>query len=653
MNFQYQKNRPVLLLAPDAFVTINQNIDLPVCRDCGASSLIVDLITRLNVNLSLESNPGTASFDLAVPKHNSSQVYENGKLNIPLMSEVQIFIKGRFLDDSGQPQYYLVFWGLITSIEKSYSDGFYSMHVSCEDMLKWWDISKIITSDSALNSLNVGSPFRALSNVYSNLTGPEIIYALSLAMFKDLVGVDAPLIGNTDTVRKIVATNAKSYATAMEYWRNRFGSITDQSMKILGLDNRRKSAIKNAIEKNKVDNEVIFKTKTFTPISLSGGTFGSPSESLPLYAEISGGQDPFNLGIRSPLEVANEVKNRINFEFFMDTGGIITFKPPYYNLNTKSLNEYKISSLDLLSYSITHNLDNIYTRVDIEGAFMHDSNSVKKPSIFYIDTEKAKTYGIKQNKVSYNYVRDVQNLFYLAVSELNRLNTKEYTANIEIAGRPELKLGIPIYLEEEDVYCYVRTISHDFSFGQSFTTTLGVDTLRRKVSTSERYLVFSENKDQKKTAIVSQIQNVLGSDTSSIEALFIQYKNQKGLVQNTFREYLAKNSQDLDNFIKFVRDKQNKENKPELNTAQSTLSRVDSIIDTANLNVSTIISDKKPKNLSDPYFTISDSNGYDLVPGFAYGYNITSIDIEAKVEAIILENSAVSQNAQNISTNSI
>jgi len=55
------------------------------------------------------------------------------------------------------------------------------------------------------------------------------------------------------------------------------------------------------------------------------------------------------------------------------------------------------------------------------------------------------------------------------------------TGSVTIPGRPEMRLGYPIYMEHRDSFHYVRSINHSFDYGGSFTTTLSLQTERRKV----------------------------------------------------------------------------------------------------------------------------------------------------------------------------
>lgn len=644
MKFGYKVNKPVLLLAPDAIITLNQSIGLPVCRDCGASSNIIDLVTRLNVNLSVDSNPGTASFDLAIPKHSNSQVYEQGKINIPLMSEVQIFIKGRYLDKDNQPSYYQVFWGLVTSVEFNYSDGFYSVHVSCEDMLKWWSITKILETDSVLNSLNTKGTFRALGNNYSYLTAPEIIYALSLAMFEDIPLVEQAPVGSPDFIRQSIVSQDAVYENALTYWRNRFKSLAaseGKNLKITGLDynGARSKAIKDAILNKVAISNDSFKVKSRVPLgNRSAESFfqNAVVESLPLYQELSSSTSPMSAGVRTALEIANDVKERINYEFFMDTGGVITFKPPYYNAQSKEFETngnkiYTISDIDLISYSLSHNLDNIYSRIDIEGSYIRDTNAGgSKPSVFYIDPDRAKLYGIKQQRVSVNFLNNNEALYNYAVAELNRLNCKEYTGSIEIAGRPELKLGMPIFLECENIYLYVKGITHQFDFGQSFTTSLTVEAVRRYSPKSNngklQYVTYTAKglDKAKRDAELKKLLSTKGIESKEIENLFVQFKASNASVkQKNVNEFISStDAVTMVEFVKFVENKAQTSKSVPISTVATALAPLSNAIKTSEIGFTESLVPNPPSSSNSVYFRKYDKSGYELVLGFAYGFNL-------------------------------
>jgi len=684
MKFGYKINRPVLLLAPDAVLTINQNTAVSVTRDAkNYSHNLVDIVTRMTVNLNLEGGQGSASIDLAIPRHASSSLYGAGKINIDLMSEVHIYMKGRFLGNEEKPQYYRVFWGLVTNVEESYSDGFYSVHLSCQDMLKWWDLSRVITQDSVLNSVYTSSPYRALAQIYSYLTAPEIIYALSLAMFSDEALVVNPLLGTPVLTQETLSRQATVYESSLAYWRKRFSNLK-VGLSIVGISGKdieqadkifngkpetkptpvqqRLAAIKAAItgkDNDKTTFETFFKPlKDIRMLTKPDGKFLDPTQiALPLFNEVSGQLDPFNLGVKSPLEVAQEVKSRINYEFFMAAGVVFTLKPPYYNLksadfdNKNKLNNeesvYVINDMDLLSYTISHNLDQIYTRINLEGSFTADQGVSNRPSTFYIDPEKSRKYGIKDISKSFNFIRDTDTLNYFAVAELNHINKKEYTGSITIAGRPELKLGMPVYLQCEDIYAYIVSINHDFDFGQSFTTTLGVECIRRRVDTATKYLqldVKPSNSIQDAETIKGAFlnNNEASSALSSLQEYFIKAKPNNTNIKNLkwedkFRDNFTKfltelqlNDTTSPIFIAVIQDwlKQSSSSAPAQEAQPDytkAIKKVDSLISSfSSFNTKKVDSLEKEK----PGFRYTDDKGFELILGFDYGLSIPVTGIQ-------------------------
>ena len=643
MKFGYSKDRPVLLLAPDAVLTLNQNVRLPICKQCGASSNIVDLVTRISVSASVDNSPGSATFDLTIPKHSSSQVYEQGKLSIPLLSEVEIFMKGRFLDNTGNPQYYRVFWGLVMSTEYTYSDGSYTIHVSCDDMLRWWDISKVITQDSLLNSVyNTRQPFRALSNVYSYLKPNEIIYALSVAMFEDNISILEANLGNPDLVSNVYVTESFVYESALQYWKARFATLSEPgNLSIFGnndIDPKRKKAIYNAI-RGVAQAEVLYNAAASgtavekdlasldsTKTSIQDATF---LDTAVLFNEYSGGFDSTQLGTKSPLEVAKEVADRINFEFFMDTGGTITFKPALYNMPTKNDKAYRISDLDLISYTIRHNFENIYTRIDLNGSFTMDQGLQNKPSTFYIDPQKSKQYGIKLIQKDLNYIKNVDTLRIAAVYELNRLNTKEYTGTITIAGRPEIRLGTPIFLECENLYAYVTDITHEFDFGQSFTTTLTISAIRRSGKRADgtnppSYILIKNTKTTATKATEAQkgLEDYLKRSNNTA----ITSETELGLFKKVFGENadplnVAGNKANFEASLK-TKIAEEPKNKQAYETLQTKLIKMNNFITAATTTFEIQpVSDntKVQKKTGEGLFQVYDSDAYELVFGVSYG----------------------------------
>lgn len=131
--------KPVVVTAPDALVYINGESDILGCSKCRRKFDLSKYITSIQVDLNVESPPGSASINLSIPQHVVDEFYFEGNPLITPMMEVEIYGKGYFLVE-GVPQNYPIFWGLVTEVSNSYSSGEHTFSINCADILKWWEL---------------------------------------------------------------------------------------------------------------------------------------------------------------------------------------------------------------------------------------------------------------------------------------------------------------------------------------------------------------------------------------------------------------------------------------------------------------------------------------------------------------------------------
>ena len=116
------KQKKVTKLAPDAVVRINGKATIEICPKCKATINLSKYITSISSSLACNTTIGNAQFNIAMPRHGDDGVYmvRGGKVfGLELMDEVEIFIKGRFVNQNNDYNYYKVFWGVNGSSEHS------------------------------------------------------------------------------------------------------------------------------------------------------------------------------------------------------------------------------------------------------------------------------------------------------------------------------------------------------------------------------------------------------------------------------------------------------------------------------------------------------------------------------------------------------
>ena len=478
-------------IAPDVLIFINGD-DKLVDTDGNTFDIRND-ITSVNTSLDVESVPGTAGFTITLPDHivqrfTAERTFKETKRkfifrNLKLMSEVEIYFKGRFPkerdDGSLEYPYYPSFWGIITNIVENYNDGVNTIQVSCADILRWWQITNVTINPSAvanndeyLNSIGLansdkldylngktvindqGERVSIYGNIYAGKNIPEIILSLARISLKDMTPFRNALDAQFGTTDKIGAElTREAVEDIINYWAKRFEKI-GRNLRIFGFEQNDDGTLEI------VENDFL-KTMPF-----------------PLEA---GAPPTLDSSIRSKLDIANEVKDFVNHEFFLDVNGEIIFKPPFYNMNVITNRNSVIRDLDIIGTAFNQSEAEVITRVDVTGTWTEAYNNGREViKGIVIDQNLAKQFGLRVHLRDVRHLHTKEQCFNYAAGELCRLNALARQGTISIMGRPELRLGYPIYIPSQDAFYYVKGISHSFTFGGTFTTDLTLVAERRR-----------------------------------------------------------------------------------------------------------------------------------------------------------------------------
>lgn len=503
------RRKPYLRLAPDAYVFINQRLYVVICTDCGARRDLRSDISDITVTKDISGGPGSATITLVAPRHGTINEYyfRDGRCIIPEMSEVEIYMKGRFLGADLKPRYYPVFWGVATDVTADYSDGAHMINLSCEDMLYWLGIQTTNLRPTVTDAQFLGLPEQAagLTNRFSDMNIFDIVREMFRFSMADMLGP-----GNSKALNDMQGISGAHLPETspsnlkildyqmMNYWKARLSRLT-RSLKIMGLSGQ--LVVSN-------DKYVVAHDKPLPASSL--GEYSNEhmhwSEIKHLYLEdfpVLSGFFPYSqlAGVMSALEYSeriskldmiNQVKTLIGWEFYQDMNGECIFKPPFWNIDVTP--NYPVSWIedeDVRSMSLTSSAKGVQvTKLDVKGSLdvriLNTIGEVGRPHAFYIDFSLALQFGIKQQTKEANWLKRPRDLFVYAILETDRMNVGRDAGSVTICGRPELRLGYPVYIQSKDAYYYVNGITHSFSWsGKSFNTTLNLTAGRHKIRRKE------------------------------------------------------------------------------------------------------------------------------------------------------------------------
>lgn len=491
----YRPNRrPVYTTAPDCLVYVNGELSLPSGANPNRRVDLQPFINSVSVNAGIEGGSGSASLNLHIPAHHMNDLYSGGRLALTTMMEVKIYMKGHFTV-GGAPRFYPVFWGVVTSVNESYSAGEHTVSLSCSDMLHWWSIQQVNLHPSFLEARqNQQQNMNLTGNVFTGKNPFSVMHTLSRRVSGDSMNVQNSLVPGQH-FRSEANRGSGIPFSLQAYWALRLGRVAN-SLRMYGptgkvlrgdvldfvLDpSRFRRAGKSSLGS---ETEAAF----FDAFAQGNLNFAQITPFSKVFSQLGAVEISSNT-FETKMNLANMVKESIGYEFYMDVTGEIIFKPPFYNMDVRP--NYPVSWLrdvDIIDWNFAENEPDV-TFLEATGfRFANREAGLGaeiQPHASYVDYRLVQKYGWRPGSFSSEFVGSddfggPKALFYHLVDVLDRQNARVNNGTATIPLRPELRLGYPVYVEGRDAYYYVESLSHTFSYGSRCTTQVTLQARRQK-----------------------------------------------------------------------------------------------------------------------------------------------------------------------------
>jgi len=181
-------------------------------------------------------------------------------------------------------------------------------------------------------------------------------------------------------------------------------------------------------------------------------------------------------------DICYKVAEDCKFMFYADQKGHIWFRPQRFEnqhilCRPSENNPYIIDTASIESYGVVEDDNNIYTTVNVSFEPPFAMGELTETGMFtreYRDDVATLKYGVRILSVSNpiaSLKSDNAKVCY-AKSLLQRILSSKYQGQVTIIGRPELEVGHPVYIPCLNRVFFVETIEHNFTFGQTYLTTL-------------------------------------------------------------------------------------------------------------------------------------------------------------------------------------
>lgn len=639
--------RSVVTTSPDMVVFLNGEPVLPSKAHPNREIDIQPLVESVSVSLDKDSPPGTANISMSVPRHYREDFFVGGRSIFTFGMEVQIYMKGHFLV-GGAPRYYPVFWGLVTSVGENWSGGEQTVSLSCQDILWWWQ-NQHININPAYNFAQQSDTveMNLKGNYFAGMNPFNIVYTLSRHVYGDSLNANRFL----DQVQSEVTEEQRLAMNA--YWTKKWGRIT-HALKMFGtnaevIQGDLLSAARRTNPKpfrgrdSSVDNLETEKREPFefgesnlldiAPFNISAG-----SSQIDIYSS----------EFMSKLEVANTVADAIEYEFFMDSTGEIIFKPPFWNLDVRPNEPVSwIREIDVISQSFSENPPE-FTYLEGEGSFISNLelsvDSEVLPKAVYVDYELVRKYGWRPGNFSSEWIGAKKDgggakaMFFHLVNKMDEQRASIYEGSVSIPLRPELRLGYPVFLPHKDAYYYVKSISHNFTWGGQCTTDVTLEARRSRFYAPFKSWSFDATPPEPgDTASTDDIVTNLGLRPNDAETG--QPVGDENVIMAALDEDQGRRKED-DSVETFERERVGQELKTRRlvslrsqfgleSPARNYVYQIDpdkgdpenELVQLEGERVTVIDDSGQPRRVNAGRFPISDSRGYELVGVHQYGRN--------------------------------
>ena len=483
--------RPFITVAPDAYVSLQGETTVIGCGECLRKVNYNDYITQISTEASVDSPPGSATINLSIPDNDVNEFFSDGQFLIQPMMEVEIFAKGYYLI-GGFPQYYRIFWGIVSSVSKSWSNGTSSMTVSCKDILRWWELTNATTN---LAFLEAGGSSAGGYQLFQNQFSGQNPYATIAQLAKDAMGdffyTTGSFTSYTPEKGPEVPTIGGFMKDVMSYWQLKFANI-QTALVMFGTSGQAYSfsAVDGTVSPNQmletiIKEEVRSLKNNHSTVLLQT----NPKDVTTAKIEVAraGDVEFFQNETQSKLSLAMHARDQMGFEFYCDTTGDIIFKPPFYNLNVLPNKPVSwIQDFDIIDDQLTDSEAEVVTQVTSSGnAFggatdwgLNDEITTPRTGVY--DFHLLRRYGWRRADLQLEWAGNPRKLFFYLLDWMDRLNAKRQNGTISIPMRPELRMGFPVWVPKYDSFFYVQGIAHQYSVGGQATTTVTLTAKRSK-----------------------------------------------------------------------------------------------------------------------------------------------------------------------------
>lgn len=411
-----------------------------------------------------------------------------GRCMFKPMNKVVVLFSRRFKNEKLPYDFIVAFTGIVNSVSDDYTENYSKLTISGEDVSKWLKVTWANVNPSILTQ---GLPDageqtqRTWTKRFTHMEPWEIIKLFILGG-TDAEGIKVRGVGDFEfnpmlgPYSSVVATRGMKKVLTPTTFAN-----TDEGI----VETEDESDLDRLFQKSRLHIQI--------PVDKLEYTDTGELKRTPYKRFTKDSFDTFENEWKTHLEVLYEIAKTSNFEFYADQNGDIWYHQPRFNnyhiLTSEIPEVYIIQTEDIISSNLTESDEPVVTSVLVIGQkdLIDIDPYILNLVNFYEDPGLILKYGRRMITVSHPFVRTSSDCYYYAQSLLFRTLGERRTGTVTIVGRPEIRMAMPVYIPYRNMIYYVNSITHDFSFGGTFSTTLGLTYGRKPWEPLPELLAYS------------------------------------------------------------------------------------------------------------------------------------------------------------------
>jgi len=368
------------------------------------------------------------------------------------------------------------FTGIVNSVQDTYQENFRKLVISGEDLTKWLRVT-LTNMNPAILTENIpeagADELQIYTKRFANMEGWQIIQAL--------------VLGNMDSEKRAIY-GAGNYEVIPEYHpsqsvlASQTGAISSDVTSEFGLERSDDNTWIATGENLKTEKGNLFRQdklhlQLLPGIEMMQGQDGE-NTGTPYKRFFRQSLNTFSNEFKTNWDIATAVAKETNFEFYADGIGDLWYHQPRFNmqhiLTHDTPEAYIIEDEAIITADFTEDDSEVITSMLVTGVmeFVEAEPAILDIKSYYEDIGLVRKYGRRMFTVHHPYLTSNEDCYFFGKSLLYRINAGRFNGSVTIVGRPEINPAWPVYIPYRNMLYYIKSVSHKFTFGSTYTTTL-------------------------------------------------------------------------------------------------------------------------------------------------------------------------------------